>query len=159
MECKVNRRDFFTGLGLCAIGGTGLTIPHISSSGKKKDMADELKLQVTANLTKGNYTSKFEPGLLSITVDAVGGHHPVVDVGTSEEVISFGDISTEGWCFMRNLDDTNYVQWGPESGGSMITMGRIEAGEVACFRMEPGITLRAKANTAAVLLEFWLIED
>jgi len=122
-------------------------------------MADELKVQVTATLNKGNYANKFEPGLISIDVDAVGGHRPVVSVGTSEEVISPGDVSTEGWCFMRNLDSTNYVQWGPESGGSMVTVGRIEAGEVACFRMEPGITFRAKANTATVLLEFWLIED
>ena len=60
---------------------------------------------------------------------------------------------------MRNLDATNYVQYGPKSSGSMVAVGRIEAGEIHAFRLEPGITLRWVANTSAVLVDLRIYED
>lgn len=68
-------------------------------------------------------------------------------IGTTEESITFTDISTNGWVLMQNLDTTNYVQWGFASG---VYGGRMKAGELAGpFRMESGATLYLKANTAA----------
>jgi len=51
------------------------------------------------------------------------------------------------------------VQYGPKSSGSMVAIGRIEAGEIHAFRLEPGITLRWVANTAGCLVDLRIFED
>lgn len=118
-------------------------------------MADEIRGTISLNVDNGNFAyAKNE----TFTLDqaTVGGANPgTVDVGTSEEAISFGDITNLGWVFMKNLDTTNYVEWGPESGGALVVVGRLEAGESALFRLSPAITLRMQANTATckVLIE------
>ena len=82
----------------------------------------------------------------------------VQNIGTSEEDVTFS-VTTHGWFMMRNLDATHYVQWGPKDT-TMKTMGRMEAGESAGpFRVEPGITLRMVANTAACDVLFIMFND
>lgn len=68
-------------------------------------------------------------------------------IGTSEESITFTDITTNGFVMLLNLDATNYVQWG---FSTTVYGGRMKAGHLAGpFFMEPGATLFLKANTAA----------
>lgn len=122
-------------------------------------MADELKVTIQATLTNGYLKESINPGQQSLTQAAVGSHCPVVSVGTSEEDLSTGDISTLGWLFITNLDTANYVTYGPKSGGSMVAFGRIESGETHAVRLSPGITLRWQANTAAVKVKVWVLED
>lgn len=123
-------------------------------------MSDELSVNINATLTNGNQNFAFAPGALTFDQTATGGIDQIVVVNSSaSEVISFGSVTTEGWCFLRNLDATNYVQYGPDSGSSLIVFGRIEAGEVAAFRLDPTTTFRAQANTAAVKLQVALLED
>ncbi len=78
---------------------------------------------------------------------------PVVIVGTSEEDLLVGDVTTVGWLYLKNLDAANYVQWGPKSAGSMVAIGRLKAGCSAWIQMEPGVTLRWIANTAPVKVQ------
>jgi hypothetical protein len=94
-----------------------------------------------------------------ITQAAQGAHSPVVSVETVEEDLPIGDITTLGWLYLRNLDTTNYVTYGPKSGGAMVAFGRIKPGEPALMRLEPGITLRWVANTAAVKIQVKLFQD
>lgn len=122
-------------------------------------MAGTLRVTVGAELTNGYAKDSFQPGQITVTQDAIGGVHSIVTIGTSEEAITTTDVSTLGWCFMRNLDTANYVEWGPESGGSMVAVGRMEFGEVVACRLKPGITLRAQANTAACKVEIWIAQD
>lgn len=124
-------------------------------------MADELKIAVQANLANGFFKDQFNPGQISITQNAIGGHRPVVSVGTSEEDLTVGDVGVLGWLILRSLEPAggNYVQWGPKSGGSMVAVGRLKPGEVAALRLEPGITLRWVANTAAVKVDVRVYED
>lgn len=122
-------------------------------------MANELKISINTRLENGTFLDIFQTGMIEIDQAAVGAHRPVVDVGTSEEVITDGDVGTLGWLIMRNLDATNYVEWGPESSGSMVPIGKMEPGEPALFRLKPGITLRAQANTAACKVDVRIYED
>lgn len=121
-------------------------------------MANEIKLSVNATLTNGYLSRTFQTGQLSITQTTLGAYAAVVSVGTSEEDLATGDVSTLGYLLMRNLDATNYVQWGPKSAGAMVAVGRLKpGGEPAVIRLEPGITIRWVANTAAckVAVELW----
>jgi hypothetical protein len=122
-------------------------------------MADEIKLTLDVRLENGNFKDAFQPGQIKIDQAAAGGHRPVAIIGTTEEVIATGDVSTLGWLIMRNLDNTNYITWGPESAGAMVPIGRLKPGEWAACRLEPGVTIRAQANTAACKLDQRIYED
>jgi hypothetical protein len=120
-------------------------------------MADEITLKPYLKLLKGNHTQTISPTAYTVDQTGIGAWHSVQNIGTSEESItSFGDVGTEGWCYMRNLDTTNYVQWGP---ATTVYVGRLEAGETAEFRMEPGASLFLKANTASCSVEIFVAED
>lgn len=123
-------------------------------------MANELTVTVTANLTNGLSQESFGPGAVRIDQAAIGSHGSTVSVGqAAEENLATGDISTLGWLFLHNLDSTNFVTYGPDNGGSMVALGRLEPGEVAALRLEPGITFRWQADTADVLVKALLLED
>lgn len=119
-------------------------------------MADEIKVRVKTTLANGFLKEQFDPGEVSINQTTANSHCPVVDIGTSEEDISFGDISAAniGRCDMINLDPTNYVDIGPKSGGVMVGMLRLLPGEPQTMRLLPGVTLRARANIAACRVKF-----
>lgn len=120
-------------------------------------MANEIQLSITLQVAG-------HPGTITKTIQAdqstTGGGNPgLVAIGTTEEVISFGDVSSHGYVYIENLDDTNFITYGPTSGGSMITLGRLKAGEVCVFRMEPGISFRMKANTSSCRAFVALFEE
>jgi hypothetical protein len=123
-------------------------------------MANEITLTLKGLVVNGYLRSEFNPGALQFTQTTIGGHFPIVSVGTSEEDFDTGDvgIANAGILMMRNLDTTNYVTYGPKSGGVMVAFGRIKAGEPAAFRLEPSITMRWIANTAAVKVQVWLLQ-
>lgn len=122
-------------------------------------MAGTINVNLSVQATNGNFQDTFNPGQNAITQDAVGFHGPVVTVGTTEEVVPNGDISTLGVFAGRNLDTTNFVTMGASTGGAMYPFQRIEAGESFVFRREPGTILRWKADTSAVQIQMKLFED
>lgn len=122
-------------------------------------MAGTIALRQSLELENGTHKESWDPGLLRLTQTGQGAHGPVVGVGTSEEVIDLGDVATPGFCVLQNLDDTNYVTWGPESGGAMVAAGRIKAGETAVLRLDPSATYRWQANTAECLVKLLALED
>lgn len=76
---------------------------------------------------------------------ARGGGPGVVDIGTSEETISFGDC-VPGYVQMINTDATNYVEFGGSTG---VYVGRLAAaGGMALFQLNTAATLYMRANTA-----------
>ena len=102
----------------------------------------------TLAVSNGNYSEDYTKAF-SLTQSAEGGGNPGwVTIGTSEEDISFGDV-TPRFCLIENLDATNYVKFGPKSGGSMVLLGRISPGGWARVEIGSGVTLRMVADTAA----------
>ena len=123
-------------------------------------MANEIKINISATLLNGFQKDQFNPGQISVDQAAEGRGGHVQTIGTSQEVVDFGDIGTSGYIMLRNLDDTNYVRYGPTSDAATIELfGKLKPGEVACFRLEPGIVMRAQANVASVKLDVKLWED
>ena len=123
-------------------------------------MADEFRITSKIRLINGSLKVNIG-GVYTFDQNTAGG--PAVGyltIGTSEESVSLSELGTEGFAWFQNLDDTNYVQWGPDSGGSMVAVGRMKAGEVAGpFRLEPGLTLKMKANTAACKVLAYVFEN
>lgn len=122
-------------------------------------MAGTIQMTVQALITNGLYKETFQPGSLTVTQTNQGAHGQVVSVGSgAEEDMPIGDIGTEGLLFLHNLDDTNFVTYGPKSG-TMVAMGIIKAGEVVALRMDPAATITWQADTAAVKIKMLLLED
>jgi hypothetical protein len=110
-------------------------------------MAAEITLNVSMRVANGNLLETIQPGSKSIDQAAVGGPAPgYVTIGTSEESVTLSELSTLGYCYLQNLDATNYVRWGFATG---VYGGRLNAGEIAVFRFNPGSSLFMIANTAA----------
>lgn len=113
-------------------------------------MANEISVTVGLRCTNGNY--KLTRNTETLQVDqttASGGSPGVISVGTTEEAVSFGDV-TAGYCLMKNLDATNYVEVGTTGAYSARL---IAGGGVALFYVNTGTTIYVKADTAACLVE------
>jgi hypothetical protein len=82
----------------------------------------------------------------------------VQSIGTSEEAIDLGEISTLGWILAVNLDNTNYVEIRLGTGASNDCIKLPAKGGLALFHAGSDMTAPyAIANTAACLVEFFHI--
>lgn len=102
----------------------------------------------TAAISNGTYEENISRNLTTTQTTEGGGNPGYVNIGTSEEDISFGDV-TPRIVIIENMDATNFVKYGPKSGGSMVNFGRVSPGGIARFEMGSGVTLRMVADTAA----------
>ena len=129
-------------------------------------MANEFTVRLNGSLVNGELVESFGSGIISGSISrnfnqtAAGVHSTVVTVGqAAEEDMPVGDVTTEGFLYLKNLDDTNYVIYGPKSGGVRISFGRIKPGEEHWIRLEPGVVLRWQANVADVKVQMKLFQD
>lgn len=121
-------------------------------------MANEISLSGRITVTKGDFTYSRS---FSDAIDMTGGEvsSGIASVSNSaHEAIPVTDIGTAGVAFFRNLDATNYVEIGIDDGGSFVAMLKLKAGECALVRLGTNAPY-AKANTAAVRLEYAIVED
>lgn len=118
-------------------------------------MANELSLRATISFKKGGAEcTRYEN--ISVTVSGDAFSHEVQSVGTTEEALAQGaELGTPGYMFIKNMDATNYVEIGSTTGVYDI---KLKAGEFCIYRHNSA-TVYAKANTAAVLVEYFLVED
>ena len=122
-------------------------------------MAGTITTSLSVSIVNGNFVEDFSLGPAVIAQSAVGGGNPgTVSVTTSEGDITIS-LSTPGMIVIENLDSTNYVQYGPKSGGAMIPFAKIKPLQWHKFALDGSVTLRAKANTATVKLRIRAYED
>ncbi len=121
-------------------------------------MANEIKLRLSFLVENGFFKDSFQGGQINIDQANPGRGGYVQVIGTSEEIIVFGDVTTGGVLFMRNLDSTNFITYGPDNSG-MVGGSKMKPGEPAFFRITPGTTWLAKADTASCKLDVRLYED
>lgn len=77
-------------------------------------------------------------------------------VGTSEEALGLGEVTSLGYCLVINRDETNFVQLRTGTGGTYFA--KLLPGEVALFRFGSGVTAPfVIADTAAYQIEVFLI--
>lgn len=117
-------------------------------------MANEIQLSQTLRYSKSGVSASHAS---SFTVDQSGDKYQagVQTVGTAEESLDKGDIGTIGYIAFKNLDSTNYVQLGITTGVYSI---KCLAGKGGVVPWNSSTTPYAKANTAAVELDYLMIE-
>jgi len=122
-------------------------------------MANELTLSITVSYAKGNVASISRAlSSLGITVSGDVFLHHVQAIGTSEEALILGGVTvTGGFAWMKNLDDTNFIEIRSATGSGNDIL-KLKAGEACVFRWGSDVSAPyAIANTAECDLEyiFW----
>jgi hypothetical protein len=118
-------------------------------------MANELTLSASIKFAKGSIS--VSEGKSGVQLDVAGDDFvtKTQNIGTSEEPLNLGDISTPGYVLMRNTDATNFVS--VRSGSGAANLIKIPAGGIALFMCEASAP-HVIANTAAVKIEYTMIE-
>ncbi len=110
-------------------------------------MANEIVISLSVRVENGYFLDQFSPGQVLVDQATVGKGGYAQLIGTTEEVVDFGDVVTEGYMVLRNLDSYHYIEYGPESVGAMVLFGVLRPGEVALMRVSAGVVMRARAIT------------
>ena len=118
-------------------------------------MANELALSWSMSFSKGGAAVSVS-GSDNVDVSGTKYTKVVQNIGTVDETLALGDVSTIGFVIFKNLDGTNYVQIGADGSSYPV---KLNAGETAGPFRWNGAAIHAKANTAACDLEYTLISD
>lgn len=79
------------------------------------------------------------------------------NIGTSEEAIVLGEVTSPGWALFINRDETNFIELRVATGGAKFA--KLKPGEPAFLRLGSGAQVPyALADTAACQLEILLIQ-
>lgn len=125
-------------------------------------MSNEITTTINLTVSNGNLKHSYNTG--NLQEDQASANKSVVtqsiatSAGGTAVTIAAG-VATLGVALFRNLDSTNYVELGVVVSATFYPVVRINAGKAALFRLAQGITLYARANTAAVVIESQVMAD
>lgn len=120
-------------------------------------MADE----ITVSVSLAYEDSEFADEILAVseklaTVASKKYIKAKQNIGTSEEAIALGEVTSPGWGVFINRDLTNFINLKVATGGAIFA--KLLPGEVACLRLGSGAQVPyAIADTAACQMEYMLI--
>lgn len=123
-------------------------------------MANEISYSLSLSVAKGSLSdSKSTSGTANMNGTHYAGGAMNVPTTAGGTVIPLGSVATTGFTWLRNLDGTNYVEIGVQVAGTFYPLLRLKPGEPQVVRFSPSQAPYALANTAAVALEYRIIED
>jgi len=109
-------------------------------------MANEIKIQAVLTIQRST-PPVCASGTLDITQTGKHCICNVQNIGTSAEALVLGDCATMGYLFVKNVDPTNYVQLGLDSGVTQI-FAKLKPNEFCLVPCNQN-SIYAKSNTAA----------
>mgnify|MGYP001605667430 CR=1 FL=1 len=94
---------------------------------------------------------------ITATITTLKFTHILQSIATTETALDLGNITAPGWVFFKNKDANNYVEILTATGGTKFAL--VRAGKFAGpFELSANITAPfAQANTAAVILEIFVV--
>jgi hypothetical protein len=123
-------------------------------------MADEITAALTLKVANGN--ADFSRQIFETNFDqsAVGGNGGIMSVPTTAAgtAIPLGSLSggNLGWAYFRNTDPTNFVEIGVQVAGTFYAFGKLPPGEFTLIQLNVTNAPYARADTAAVEMEYWI---
>ena len=126
-------------------------------------MANELTLTWTLAITKDNLSISQPESFQANVATALGPIPGSQNIGTTAEQIDLSAFTNDGgWGWAKNLDQTNYVEFGLFVSSTFYPFHKLLPGESYPFRMadlNASAPLYAQANTAAVNIQFNVYEE
>jgi hypothetical protein len=80
-------------------------------------MANEIRYNFQTILNNGDLSDTYSSGNLVADQATPSLIRATKNIGTSQEAIPLGDVTTPGWAVFQNLDDTNFIEIGLDVGG------------------------------------------
>lgn len=113
--------------------------------------------QAQANLSLNVASSLFSDNKLWNFTDTLAGQFQaagIQTITTAYGAVTIGDMASTdvGLAVFHNLDSANYIEYGSTNGE-----WRLNPKQVAFARINPGATIQAKANSAAVKIAKYII--
>jgi len=126
--------------------------------------ANEITVNATLKVDNGGFSSDRNVSALRITQNAQGSSHVIQEIATNAAVAVTvaSDVTAKGLTFCRNIttNSTRYVVLGPvDASTNLVPFVRLNASEVACFRLQTNATVYALAYIGACRLEFWTLQN
>ena len=127
-------------------------------------MANEITVQLTTTLanpstvTAGGLKDTFASGAMKANQTTAGMFAAVVATSTSEAAFPSSGLGTNGYMILQNLDSTNDIDWGPSSGGSMVTAGTLKASgppQIIYCKSTASFRHKAAAGTPKLLIRIY----
>lgn len=122
-------------------------------------MANEISITVGMACTKDELVIK--ESTTTVRRDMAGTHAAsiVQDIGTTYEALDIpAELATLGYCYLKNVDATNYIEIGRDVGAAFYGVIRLKPGDIALVRFSAA-TMYGRANTATAKLRFSLLEE
>ena len=114
-------------------------------------------LTMTASSATGFSSTASQSFTLNITgVDQIASGRIDVQTGSDAEIMAAPDVGRA--VMVRNLDDTNYVTVHDGASSDNDIIGVLEPGEFLFTIIRGTGTTTARANTAAVTVEYFAVE-
>lgn len=121
-------------------------------------MASEITTTFGMTYANGELNDPIEPFQTVTDQTTVGIYSNTQTIGTTAETVTIGaDIVAHGMCFVKNLDDTNFIEIGPDSTG-IVNFFKLLPGKWAWFPLHPSATVKAKADAADCKLFIKLLD-
>lgn len=118
-------------------------------------MAQELSVQAALAFSKSGASASKIFATAYFDVSGSVYIQNTAAIGTSDETLALGDVTTIGWVYAKNTDATNYVLLSAD--GTLYNI-KLKPGEVFLGRWN-GAAIHAKANTAPCNLESLIVSD
>jgi len=116
-------------------------------------MAAECSVSIVATLTGLGKNLEFAEKFSTTTPTLVTYNYD--SIGTDAEALDISDIAAVELIIIKNVSATNYVEIDCNYSSAFSADIQLAAGKVAVFK--PSGVVQVKANTAAVLVEYWAI--
>jgi hypothetical protein len=123
-------------------------------------MSQEITATAALSVTKASLIHSQASLTIKPDMTGQGVFSQVVSVTTSEANITVSGITNLGWAYVKNIDTLNYFTLGiSATTPTLAALCKLKPGEFALMRLNPGVTLRAQANTGTVKALVTVYED
>jgi len=122
-------------------------------------MANELNINSSIQYDDGDVADSLDQSDLSVTLTTLKFTKVVQSIGTSDEAIQLGEVTSPGYIFVKNLDTTNYIELKNAVSGTKFC--KVAPGCCAGpFQFSSNVTAPAAiANTAACKCVFLIASN
>lgn len=99
-------------------------------------MANEATVRADFTFVKGDtdLTGPFQPGALNFTVAGTKYVSHVQALSDVEAALDMGSVTGPGWCWVRNLDDTDWIKISRATGETAFL--KLNAGMVSVLHLD-----------------------
>lgn len=122
-------------------------------------MANQVNVTFTASVLNGALNDNFPQvnDLFAQTTQGKFSSSPTIAITDTTLAIT---LANPGLVALKNLDETNFISWGPDSAGTRVPLGKLLPGRTSHIYLESAsVVLKAIADTAPCKLEIWAIEE